>query len=225
MNHEKEYFKKVAEYGQLVILAGPDAVGRRTVLRQYLAQHPNATQCTTVTTREPRENEVDGREHFFISHKEFDQMIRTHQLIDYHYYKRNGYGTPIKQILDARAAGHNVLLLEDVEDAMRVRSRIPDCTLIFLMSPTWDKLEERIRARHGQDPEALNAHILHAQEQILCAGQFDYILINDCVEKTVRRLGEIIHGNRYSRNSMKAFVESYIESEIHSDVADILNQL
>lgn len=225
MNQEKDYFKKVAEVGQLVVICGPDAVGRRTVVRRYLEEHPNAVQCTTVTTREPRENEVDGREHFFISHKEFDQMIRSHQLVDYHYYKRNGYGTPIEPIIEARKAGRNVILMEDVEDAMRVRSRIPDCTLIFLMAPSWDELESRIRERHGSNPEELSRHILHAQEQILCAGQFDYILINDNTDKTVNRLGQIIHGNRYSRNSMKSFVDSYIASEIRSDVADVINQL
>ena len=114
-----------------------------------------------------------------------------------------------------RANGRNVILIEDVLTAIRVKAQYEDATLIFFLTPSWDILEQRIRVRES-DPATLENCFLHAQEEILCADQFDYILVNDTVEKSVRRLGQIIHGNRYAKHMMKSFVDSYVESEIQS---------
>lgn len=214
MSERKEYFDKIAEKGQLVVISGPSGVGKRTAIKQYLSEHPNAVKCVSMTTREPREGEVDGKDYFFVSHMEFERAARSNQLLEHSYYKRNGYGTPRKTIEDARNAGKNVVLDVDIIGAMKVRVLCPDATLIFLMPPSWEELERRLRERYKGSEEEVQERLDSAQEEILCAGQYDYILIDDTVENTVRRLGQIIHGNRYSRNSMKTFLESYIESEL-----------
>ena len=225
MNNDKKYFERIAERGQLVVISGPSGVGKRTIINEYLKEHPNACTCTSVTTREQRPHEVDGDKHYYISHLEFERMIRSQQLLEYGYYNRNGYGTPRKAVEDARNEGHNVLLITDVTGAMKIRALSPDATLIFLLPPTWSDLEERIKTRHSESEEVIEERLIIAQEEILCAEQYDYILINDTVEKTVRRLGQIIHGNRYSRNSMKPFMESYLESEIKSELVDMIRSL
>lgn len=147
-------------------------------------------------------------------------MVRSQQLLEYEYYNRNGYGTPRKAVEEQRKQGKNVIVIADVTGAMRIRARCPEATLIFILSPTWEALETRIRERHAGNDEKIEELLSIAQEEILCAEQYDYILINDSVEKTVRRLGQIIHGNRYSKNSMKTFMQSYIKSEIQSDLVD-----
>lgn len=225
-NHEieKDYFKTIGAYGQLIVISGPAGVGKRTLVKEYLKQHPVAIKCPTVTTREPREGEVEGEVHFFISNKEFDQLVRTKELVDYSYYNRVGYGTTKHVINEARAKGRNVILIEDAVGAMRVKAAYPDATLITFLTPTWEELEERIRERASNEEE-LEDRLQRAQEQILCADQFDYVLVNDTVENSVRRLGQIIHGNRYSKNMMKEFVNGYIQSELTFDVVDELKSL
>lgn len=225
MGIEKSYFEKIAERGQLVVISGPSGVGKRTVISEYMKEHPNAIRCTSVTTREPHDNEVDGVDYHFISHKEFDQLIRSKQMLEYAYYNRNGYGTLKNNVEKLREQGRNVILDIDVTGAMKVRALCPDATLIFIMPPTWEELEKRIRERNTESEAEISARLLIAQEEVLCAEQYDYILINDTVEATVRRLGQIIHGNRYSRNSMRTFLESYIESELTSELADELRSL
>lgn len=225
MSTEKQYFEKIAEHGQLIVISGPSEVGKRTLIKAYMEQHPNAYRCTTVTTRQPRTDEEEGREHYFLSNTEFDRMVRSQQLLEYSYYSRSGYGTPRKAVDEARTQGRNVILIADIMGAMKIRAMCPDATLMFILPRTWDELEERVRERHAGNEEVIEEHLLAAQEQILCAEQYDYILINDTVEDTVRRMGQIIHGNRYSRNSMKTFMESYIASEIQSDLADELRSL
>lgn len=214
MTERKEYFDKIAERGQLIIISGPSGMGKRTAVKQYLSEHPNAVRCVSMTTREPREGEVDGKDYFFVSHTEFERAARSNQLLEHSYYKRNGYGTPRKTVEDARNAGKNVVLILDIIGAIKIRALCPDATLIFLMPPSWEQLEEQLREKCKGNEEEILEHLDNAREEILCAGQYDYILVDDTVENTVRRLGQIIHGNRYSRNSMKNFLESYIESEL-----------
>lgn len=222
---KKEYFGKIAEYGQLIIVSGPNGVGKRTIIKEYIKDHPNAIRCVSVTTRPQRDNEVEGQDYYFISHKEFNQLVRSNQMLEYGYLRRNGYGTIRSAVEQLRAAGRNVILDIDVVGAMKVRTIYPDATLMFILPPTWEELENRIRARRTESEDEVVELLAAAQEEVLCAEQYDYILINDTLEDTVRRFSQIVHGNRYSRNSMKSFLQSYIESEINSSFVDEIRSI
>ena len=222
---EKEYLSKIAEYGQLIVVSGPSGVGKRTIIREYLKEHPNAVRCTSVTTREQGPNEVDGVDYYFVSHEEFDQLVRSNQMLEWGYYRRNGYGTIRNAVEQLRSQGRNVILDLDVVGAMKVRTICPDATLVFLIPPTWEDLEYRINKSKFVPKNEIADRLEIAKEEVLCADQYDYILINDTVEDTVRRLGQIIHGHRYSRSSMKGFLKSYIESEINSELVDMIRSL
>lgn len=222
---KKEYFGKIAEYGQLIIVSGPNGVGKRTIIKEYIKDHPNAIRCVSVTTRPQRDDEVDGQDYYFISHKEFDQLVRSNQMLEYGYLRRNGYGTIRSAVEQLRLAGRNVILDIDVVGAMKARTIYPDATLMFILPPTWEELEKRIRERKSASEEEIAELLLAAQEEVLCAEQYDYILINDTLEDTVRRFSQIVHGNRYSRNSMKSFLQSYIESEISSSFVDEIRSI
>ena len=222
---QNDYLSKVAEYGQLIVVSGPSGVGKKTIIKEYLKDHPNAVRCTSITTRDQRPDEVDGVDYYFVSHEEFDQLVRSNQMLEWGYYRRNGYGTIRNAVEQLREKGRNVILDLDVVGAMKVRAICPDATLVFLVPPTWEELEHRV---HNSKiiPESEKADRLEiAKEEILCAAQYDYILINDTIEATVRRLAQIIHGHRYSRSSMKGFLESYIESEINSELVDMIRSL
>ena len=222
---QKEYLNRIAEYGQLIVVSGPSGVGKRTIIREYLKEHPNAVRCTSVTTREQGPNEVDGVDYYFVSHEEFDQLVRSNQMLEWGYYRRNGYGTIRNAVEQLREQGRNVILDIDVVGAMKVRTICPDATLVFLIPPSWEDLELRIHKSRFVPKNEIADRLEIAKEEILCADQYDYVLINDTVEDTVRRLGQIIHGNRYSRSSMKSFLKSYVESEIKSELVDMIRSL
>ena len=222
---QKEYFNKVAEYGQLIVVSGPSGVGKKTIIREYLKDHPNAIRCTSITTRPQRPDEVEGEDYYFVSHEEFDQLVRSNQMLEWGYYRRNGYGTIRAAVEQLRAKGRNVILDIDVIGAMKVRALCPDATLVFLIPPTWEDLETRIHNSKYIPENEIQERLEIAKEEVLCAEQYDYILINDTIEDTVRRLAQIIHGNRYSRSSMKSFLKSYIESEIKSEFVDVVRSL
>ena len=222
---QKEYFDKIAEYGQLIVVSGPSGVGKKTIIKEYLKEHPNAVRCTSITTRPQRPDEVDGVDYYFVSHEEFHQLIHANQMLEWGYYNRNGYGTIRNAVEQLRSKGHNVILDIDVIGAMKVRTICPDATLVFLVPPTWEDLETRIHNSKFISESEIAERLEIAKEEVACAEQYDYILINDTVENTVRRLAQIIHGNRYSRNSMKSFLKSYIESEIQSELVDMIRSL
>ena len=222
---QNDYLSKVAEYGQLIVVSGPSGVGKKTIIKEYLKDHPNAVRCTSITTRDQRPDEVDGVDYYFVSHEEFDQLVRSNQMLEWGYYRRNGYGTIRNAVEQLREKGRNVILDIDVVGAMKVRTICPDVTLVFLVPPTWEELENRIHNSKFIPEAEIEERLEIAQEEILCAEQYDYILINDTIEDTVRRLAQIIHGNRYSRNSMKSFLKSYIESEIQSELVDMIRSL
>ena len=222
---QKEYFNKVAEYGQLIVVSGPSGVGKRTIIKKYLEDHPNAIRCTSYTTRPQGPNEEEDVDYYFVSHEEFNQLIRSNQMLEWGYYRGNVYGTNRSAVEQLREQGRNVILDLDVYGAMKVRTLCPDATLVFLVPPAWDELEERIHKSKYIPESEIEGRLEIAKEEVLCAEQYDYILINDTVEDTVRRLAQIIHGNRYSRNSMKGFLKSYIESEISSELVDMIRAL
>ena len=222
---QKEYFNKVSEYGQLIVVSGPAGVGKKTIIKEYLKDHPNAVRCISITTRPQRPDEVDGVDYYFVSHEEFDQLVRSNQMLEFGYYRRNVYGTIRNAVEQLREKGRDVILDIDVVGAMKVRTICPDATLVFLIPPTWEELETRIHNSKYISEYEIGERLEIAKEEVLCAEQYDYVLINDTIEDTVRHLAEIIDGNRYSRNSMKSFLKSYIESEINSELVDVIRSM
>ena len=215
---KKEYLDKIAEYGQLIVVSGPSGVGNKTVLREYLQDHEQACVSVSVTTRRQREHEIDGKDYWFVSVPEFERMVRMGEMLEYTYVNGNAYGTTKKSVEEARAKGKNVILDVDTIGAMKIRALCPDATLIYILPPSWDELKSRLSSTGIYNEEEVNALMEIAEEEISCANSYDYILVNDTISNTLSRFAQIIHSNRYSRNCMKEFLDSYIDGEVKPHV-------
>ncbi|RAL26114.1 guanylate kinase [Thermoflavimicrobium daqui] len=178
--------------GFLIILSGPSGVGKGTVCTALRKRMPELAYSVSATTRAPREGEKDGVNYFFKTVEEFKQMIENEELIEWAQYVDNYYGTPRHFVEETLASGKDVILEIDVQGAHQVKERFPHAIFIFLLPPTIEELKNRIIGR-GSETEITLAHRLNAAtDEFKQINQYDYVVINDEVEKACERVEAII---------------------------------
>ncbi len=174
--------------GKLIVLTGPSGVGKGTLLRSLLQRHPELYLSISATTRLPRPGEVDGRDYYFVSRSQFEQMIAQSQLLEWAEYTGNYYGTPRQPVENQIRQGKLVVLEIELKGARQVRQTVPEALQIFIMPPSVSELERRIRNR-GQDSEAAIARRLaRAREEINAANEFDIQIVNDNFDEALARI-------------------------------------
>lgn len=178
--------------GLLVVLSGFSGAGKGTVVKRLTELHDEYSLSISATTRSPREGEVDGREYFFKTAAEFEQMIEKHELIEYAQYVSNYYGTPKTYVENQLNNGKNVILEIEIQGALKIKELFPETVLMFIIPPTARELENRLRGRGTEDEATIHARLRRAIEESQGVEQYDYIIINDEVDLCVERIHNII---------------------------------
>ncbi|MEP0872150.1 guanylate kinase [Trichocoleus desertorum AS-A10] len=174
--------------GKLVVLTGPSGVGKGTLLRSLLQRHPDLYVSISVTTRAPRPGEVDGQHYYFVSRTEFERMVAGGELLEWAEFAGNYYGTPRLAVEQQVQQGKCVILEIELEGARQVRQTFPTAFRIFILPPSLNELEFRIRNR-GQDSEdAIARRLQRARAEIDAASEFDIQIINDDFEKALTEI-------------------------------------
>lgn len=166
--------------GLLIILSGPSGVGKGTV-RKFFENDPrlNLAYSTSMTTRKPRSGEVDGREYFFSSREDFEKAIKNGELLEYAEFVGNYYGTPLHEVERLRNEGKNVILEIEVQGATQVQEKCPDAVSIFIIPPSMEELESRIRGRKSEAEEIVQQRLAKATQEMKMIPQYKYIVCND----------------------------------------------
>jgi len=182
--------------GKLVVLAGPSAVGKGTIAKHIIANHPNFHLSVSATTRSPRSGEVPGESYIFVSESEFQNLIDKGQMLEWAVvHGLNRYGTPREPVELALEAGKNVILEIDVQGARQVRESFPAAILVFVEPPSFEALSLRMDQRGTETPEDKARRLETAKGELAARDEFDHVVINDQVAICAQQVVDLIETN------------------------------
>lgn len=164
--------------GKLIVVSGPSGSGKGTILGEVL-KSPDYVYSISMTTRDPREGEIDGKHYFFVDKATFEEGIEKHNLIEYAVYNNNYYGTPKDFVEMNLANGRNVILEIEVQGAMQIKKTVPDALFIFMTPESRVELEDRLRSRNTDTEDNIKRRLAIADRELHSAFLYDYIIINE----------------------------------------------
>lgn len=202
------------ERGLLIVLSGPSGVGKGTVRKALFSQDDIELKYSiSMTTRKPREGEVDGVDYFFKTREEFEQLIKENKLLEWAEYVGNYYGTPIDYVEEMLEKGHDVFLEIEVKGALQVRNAFPEGVFIFLMPPSLSELKNRIVGRGTETEELIRNRMNVAKDEIVMMHAYDYVVENDKVELACERIKSIVTAEHCKREKVALRYNKMLEVE------------
>lgn len=202
------------EKGLLIVLSGPSGVGKGTVRKQIFSLPDNDfVYSISMTTRSPREGEVDGVDYFFKTREEFESLILQGKLLEYAEFVGNYYGTPVDYVKKTLDSGKDVFLEIEVKGARQVREKFPEGLFIFLMPPSLSELKNRIVTRGTETEDLIHNRMLSAREEIEMMSLYDYVVENDYVEHACEKVKAIIVAEHCRRQRVEYRYKKLLEAE------------
>ncbi len=174
--------------GRLIVLTGPSGVGKGTLLRSLLKRHPELCLSISATTRSPRLNEVDGCDYYFVTRDAFQEMVDQSELLEWAEFAGNYYGTPRRPVEHSIQQDKWVVLEIELEGARQIRQTFPSALRIFVLPPSLETLERRLRGRGQDSEEAIARRLIRAKAEIDAANEFDVQVINDDLELALSKI-------------------------------------
>jgi guanylate kinase len=177
---------------KVFVITGPSGVGKGTLIAELLSRIPELELAVSATTREPRDGEQDGRDYHFLSPEEFDRRAAAGDFLEFATYSGNRYGTLRSEIESRLAAGHSVVLEIEVQGARQVRAAMPESVQIFIAPPEPAALRERLLERGKDSPEAIDARLAVAAQELAAKDEFPYQVVNDELDRAVDELEGVV---------------------------------
>jgi len=178
--------------GVVLVISGPSGVGKTTLAKKFLEEFKNEVIFSiSCTTREPRPGEIHGKDYFFVDKKTFEKMIEKDELLEWAKVHGNYYGTLKSYIYENLLKGKSILLDIDPHGAFQIKEKMKDAILIFILPPSWDELEKRLIKRESESEKEIQERLRRAKEEIRFCKDYDYLIVNDKLEKAYEVLKSI----------------------------------
>lgn len=178
--------------GMLVLYTGSSGVGKGTIMQELLKRDKNIRLSVSNTTRPPREGEIDGVHYNFVTKEKFESLIQKDGYLEYAEYCGNYYGTPKQQVEDLLSQGYDVFLEIEVCGGLQIMEKYPNVLSIFVLPPSIDTLEKRLRRRGTEDEETILKRLGEAKREIECSEKYKYVVVNDRLEDAVDEILDIL---------------------------------
>ncbi len=185
--------ERASRVGRLIVVAGPTAVGKGTVVSRVRELYPAAQFSVSATTRAPRPGEIDGVHYYFVTPEQFDALVQTGQMLEWAVvHGENRYGTPRKPIVDALNSGQSIILEIDIQGAQQVKEAMPSALLVFLLPPSWDELVRRLTSRATETDVEQQRRLETAQAELEAQDSFEITIVNDDVDRAAKAVVELL---------------------------------
>lgn len=199
----------------MFVLSSPSGAGKSTLSRGLLKSEPNLTMSVSATTRSPRPGELHGREYYFVGLGEFQRMVQDKEFLEHAEVFGNHYGTPKEPVMEALAGGQDVLFDIDWQGAQQLRALAgDDMVSVFILPPSREELERRLRGRAEDAPEVIAQRMAKASNEISRWSEYDYVVVNDDIEKAQGQLAAILAAERLRRTrqpGLLGFVDGLVK--------------
>jgi len=196
----------------IFIISAPSGSGKSTLTRQLNERTPRLRFSVSYTTRPPRGKECHGRDYFFITREEFEERAARGEFLEHAEVFGNYYGTHVSELERAAEEGVDLVLDIDVQGARQLKERIPDAVSIFVLAPSREVLEQRLRSRSQDSEPVIERRLRDAAEEIRNYSQYDYVLVNREVESSVDTLVSIVKATRSRRDRMEEQIRPILET-------------
>ena len=197
--------------GLLIVISAPSGTGKTTLTHMLLKEFPDMEFSVSYTTRKPRPGEVNGKDYFFVDRETFERMIEEGDFLEWAEVYGNLYGTSKSQVLKALNEGKDILLDIDTQGALQVKKNFPEAVLIFILPPSFKELERRLRSRGTDDEETIERRLKIARVEVERAPLYDYIVVNDRLEKAYEKLKSIVIAEKCRTERLKGQFEKIVK--------------
>ena len=197
--------------GILMVISGFSGAGKGTLVKKLLSEYDNYALSISMTTRQPREGEEDGREYFFRTREQFEENIAKNGFIEYAQYCGNYYGTPKAYVEEQMQAGKDVILEIEIQGAMKIKEQFPESLLLFVTPPSAEELQKRLVGRGTETADVIAARLHRAAEEAVGINSYDYILVNDQIDTCVEEMHQLIQAQHNKVSNNLDFIEQMKE--------------
>lgn len=200
--------------GHLVIISGFSGAGKGTIVQKLVKEYDNYALSVSMTTRQPRPGEIDGVHYHFVTDEEFEARIEANGMIEYAGYCSHYYGTPREFVEQQMNQGKDVILEIEIQGAMKVREQYPDALLLFVLPPSAKELRNRLVGRGTETMDVIDQRMSRALEESEGIDSYDYIVINDNLDTSVKQVNTIVESAKYKPGHNVEFIDQ-IRRELH----------
>ncbi len=193
----------------LFVVSAPAGCGKDTILNELFKKTDTAGYAVSATTRAPREGEVDGVHYHFLTKENFTSLINNGEVLEYAEYCGNYYGTLKRSVEDLLNNGKDAVLKIEVEGALNIKKLFPEACLVFILPPSWEELERRLRGRGTETEESIVKRIAQAKTEFESAVNYDYLIVNDQLETAVDDLIAVFRAEKCRRSRCGELLDSF----------------
>lgn len=209
---------KTKEKGMLIVISGPSGCGKDSVVKNLLTKNKNIWVSISCTSRDKRQNEEDGKDYYFVTKEEFEEKIKNDEMLEYAKYTNNYYGTPKKYIKEHLDKGEDVILIIEIQGALKIKEMLKETIFIFILPPSMDELRKRLVGRNTESIEKVEERFKTAYQEINEVKKYNYAIVNDEIDKAADKINSIIQAERCRIDRIEEVYLNTKEEEVHEKI-------